>query len=106
MEADLHTEDFTEKDLLEDDRPYAAWLFMGLGYQTRAQDQLDTIEVQLGVVGPAAYGQEAQDFIHDLRGFESLQDGTISSGMSLALLPPGNINGSGSVSTLESMVRL
>ncbi len=63
-------EDLTEKDLIEDDRPYAAWLFLGLGYQTRAEDQLDTIEVQLGVVGPAAYGQAAQDFIHDLRGFE------------------------------------
>ena len=66
-------EDLNETNLIEDDRPYAAWLFLGLGYQTRAQDQLDTLEVQLGIVGPGAYGQEAQDFIHDLRGFEKFK---------------------------------
>ena len=66
-------EDLNETNLIEDGRPYAAWLFLGLGYQTRAEDQLDTLEVQLGIVGPGAYGQEAQDFIHDLRGFEKFK---------------------------------
>lgn len=66
-------EDLNETELIEDDRPYAAWLFMGFGYQTRSRTQLDTVEVRLGVVGPAAYGQEAQDFIHDLRGFDKFQ---------------------------------
>ena len=65
-------QDLYETELIEDDRRYAAWLFLGLGYQTRAEDQLDTLELQLGVVGPAAFGQEAQDFIHDLRDFEKL----------------------------------
>ena len=66
-------QDLYETELIEDDRRYAAWLFLGLGYQTRAEDQLDTLELQLGVVGPAAFGQEAQDFIHDLRDFEKFQ---------------------------------
>lgn len=57
-------------EIVEDDRPYAAWLFGRIGYQTRSADQLDTLEVSLGVVGPAALGQEAQDFIHDMRDFE------------------------------------
>ncbi|GAB5413596.1 MAG: lipid A deacylase LpxR family protein [Congregibacter sp.] len=57
-------------ELVENDRPYAAWLFGRLGYQTRSKDQLDTLEFSLGVVGPAALGKEAQDFIHDLRDFE------------------------------------
>ena len=66
-------QDLNETNLIEDDRPYAAWLFLGLGFQTRSEDQLDTLEVQLGIVGPGAYGQEAQDFIHDLRGFEKFK---------------------------------
>jgi len=66
-------QDLNETNLIEDDRPYAGWLFLGLGYQTRAEDQLDTLEVQIGIVGPGAYGQEAQDFIHDLRGFEKFK---------------------------------
>ncbi len=66
-------EDLTETALIEDDRPYAAWLSLGFGYQTRSETQLDTLEVRLGVVGPAAFGQETQDFIHDLRGFEKFQ---------------------------------
>ena len=39
----------------------------------RAEDQLDTLEVHLGLLGPGACGQEAQDFIHDLRGFEKFK---------------------------------
>ena len=60
-------------DLIEDDRPYAGWLYLGLGYQTRALDRLDTLELRFGMVGPSARGQEAQDFIHDLRGFTRFQ---------------------------------
>jgi hypothetical protein len=67
----LHTpRDLDRTDLIEEDRPYAGWSFMSLGYQTRTDLQLDTLEIRLGIVGPAALGQEAQDFIHDLRGFD------------------------------------
>ena len=66
-------EDEFETALILDDRPYAAWLFLGLGYQTRADSQLDTLEMRLGMIGPAALGQETQDFIHDLRGFSKFQ---------------------------------
>ena len=71
-------QDLAQTALIEDDRPYAAWLFLGLGYQTRGEliradkevATLDTLELRLGVVGPAALGKQAQDVIHDLRGFE------------------------------------
>lgn len=56
--------------IVEDDRPYAGWLFGSAAYQARNADTMNTLELRLGVVGPAALGQEAQDFIHDLRGFE------------------------------------
>ncbi len=66
-------QDLTRTDLIVDDRPYAAGLVASLGYQTRTDDQLDTLETRFGVVGPAAQGQRAQDFIHDVRGFEKFQ---------------------------------
>jgi hypothetical protein len=66
-------QDLNETELIEDDRPYSAWLFLGLGYQTRSDTQLDTLEIRMGVIGPGARGQEAQDFIHDLRGFEKFK---------------------------------
>jgi lipid A 3-O-deacylase len=66
-------EDWTRTDPIPDDRPYAGWLFASMGYQTRNDDQLDTLETRFGVVGPAAHGKEGQDFIHDLRGFEKFE---------------------------------
>lgn len=57
-------------ELIEDDRPYAAWLYMGTYYHARRGNQLKTIGVNLGVVGPAALGEESQSFIHDLRNIE------------------------------------
>jgi len=47
-----------------DDRPYAGWLYGGIGYQARVGDRLHSVELNLGVVGPLAKAKEAQDFIH------------------------------------------
>jgi len=55
------------------DRPYAAWLYAGFGYHTQTQNRMNSFEVNLGMVGPAALGEEAQDFIHDLRDFETFK---------------------------------
>jgi lipid A 3-O-deacylase len=63
-------QDLTRTDVIEDDRPYAGWLFLSMAYQTRNDDQLDTLEARFGVVGPSALGKQGQDFIHDLRGFD------------------------------------
>jgi hypothetical protein len=57
-------------DIVEGDRPYAGWLFGSAAYQTSDEGAMDTLEIRLGVVGPLALGKEAQDFVHDLRGFE------------------------------------
>ncbi len=60
-------------DLVTEDRPYAGWLYLGLGYQVSNATRLDTSVVNIGVVGPAAMAQQAQDLIHDLRGFQKYQ---------------------------------
>lgn len=69
-------EDWRSYDLIEDDRPYAGWLFGEIAWHgiRKPADgvcaRLDTLQLQVGVVGPSALAQEAQDFIHDLRNFD------------------------------------
>ena len=63
--------------LISDDRPYAGWLYLSasahklstcLTSSSNDPDCLDSVEANMGVVGPAAYGKEAQDFVHKTRG--------------------------------------
>lgn len=65
--------DIDRTDLITNDRPYAGWLFGGIGYHSKDENQLDSMEINLGVIGPASFAHEAQDFIHDLRGFKKFQ---------------------------------
>ncbi len=54
--------------LIPDDRPYAAVLLAGIGYNARRGDQLHASLLQLGIVGPSARGRQSQDVIHKLTG--------------------------------------
>ena len=54
--------------LITDDRPYAAWLYGAVAFQRQEIDLLQTIELQLGVIGPMALGREIQNGFHDLIG--------------------------------------
>lgn len=47
------------------DRPYAGWLYGSGGITTIKDNHIDEIEVTVGIVGDAALGEAAQDFIHD-----------------------------------------
>ena len=59
------------------DRPYAGWLYLGLGYNIRhdpddahaytTSKRLDTLEIDVGIVGPHAYARSTQDFVHRAR---------------------------------------
>ena len=67
-------EDLATPLLVPDDRPYAAWLHGGLALQSpildpdpnRRRDRVDRVQLDLGVVGPAARGELAQNFFHEL----------------------------------------
>jgi hypothetical protein len=51
------------------DRPYAGWLYGGLGlYQENDHRSLQHLQLLVGVVGPAALAQRAQDGVHGLLG--------------------------------------
>lgn len=68
-------EDTDTRELVPDDRPYAAWLYVGLAYQAvyeRADGSAvqDTVELDLGVIGPMALGEEVQNTYHDLIGVD------------------------------------
>ena len=65
--------DKDRRDLIVDDRPYAGWLYMGFAYNARKETEMDTVEIDIGVVGPASLAHQAQDFIHDLRGIDKFQ---------------------------------
>ena len=67
--------DTSRSDLVTDDRPYAGWSYLGLAYHRKTKfvdhlDFLDSVEIQLGIVGPQAYAQETQDLVHDLRNID------------------------------------
>ena len=55
------------------DRPYAGWLYAGFGYHTATARKMNSLEVNLGMVGPASLAHQSQDFIHDLRGFKKFK---------------------------------
>jgi len=56
-----------------DQRPYAGWLYFGMATHLRTNRQLNTLELDLGIIGPAALGREIQDAVHDVRGITKFQ---------------------------------
>jgi hypothetical protein len=62
--------DSERRDLIRDDRPYAGALLFGFGYNARKGDLLTSTMLQLGVVGPAAGGEQVQNGAHSVFGSE------------------------------------
>lgn len=67
-------EDPERHDLIRNDRPYAGLLYMGLAWNRRVDlpgkrhEMLETRELTLGVIGPAALARQTQNLVHDIRG--------------------------------------
>lgn len=66
----------TITNLQPNDRPYAGWLYTGLIFQRRGTtaDRFPTLEhfqLDLGIVGPDSLADQAQTWVHELRGFET-----------------------------------
>ncbi len=51
-------------ELIEDDRPYAGWLYLALGLQEKNTRQLDDLELTMGVVGPWSQAENTQKWFH------------------------------------------
>ncbi|HSH94046.1 MAG TPA: lipid A deacylase LpxR family protein [Roseimicrobium sp.] len=60
---------------IPNDRPYAGWLYAGFILQRRGETDrhqtrtLESLTLDLGVVGPQALAGEAQTWVHEIRGF-------------------------------------
>ncbi|MFW6055555.1 MAG: lipid A deacylase LpxR family protein, partial [Thermodesulfobacteriota bacterium] len=65
--------DIESERLLKDDRPYAGFFYGGLALHSKTETRLDTMEIVLGVVGPSALGEQAQNGIHQLRSIVEAQ---------------------------------
>ncbi|HEY0819176.1 MAG TPA: lipid A deacylase LpxR family protein [Rhizobacter sp.] len=59
--------------LLVRDRPYAAVLLLGVGYNARQGERLRATQVRVGMVGPSARGREVQNSLHDVIGVKQWQ---------------------------------
>lgn len=65
-------QDISRFDLIEDDRPYAGYSYIAMSYHRKSEEenqwrQMDTAEVQIGIVGPSSLAEDAQKFVHELR---------------------------------------
>jgi lipid A 3-O-deacylase len=63
-------EDTATTALIPDDRPYAGWLYFGLGVVWKNAEVRNSLVMDIGVVGPWSYAEEGQRLIHDLRGLD------------------------------------
>ncbi|OQY06023.1 MAG: hypothetical protein B6I22_06540 [Desulfobacteraceae bacterium 4572_123] len=66
--------DISSEDPLEDDRPYAGWTYFGIGLHSKNERRLDSMEIQLGIVGPDSFAEQTQKFVHELSGCQSPND--------------------------------
>jgi hypothetical protein len=69
-------DDTGSRELVRDDRPYAAWLYFGVSLHTTRERgdgiaRQDVLQIELGVVGPAALGEQVQNYFHDVINVDS-----------------------------------
>ena len=50
------------------DRPYAGYLYLGLGLLSKTDSHLDQVQLQLGTTGPASLAEDAQNWVHTVIG--------------------------------------
>ncbi len=62
----IYTPENTQKEsLIEEDRPYAGWLYGSIALHRKKPRSLNTFELTLGIVGPSAYGEDTQNTVHE-----------------------------------------
>ncbi len=59
-------EDIEAEDVVENERPYAGITYMSVGFHSRLDRQMDTVEVSMGLVGPSSYAEECQKAVHKI----------------------------------------
>lgn len=57
--------------VVQDDRPYAGWLYLGVGVVWKDARVRNSLVLDIGVIGSWSYAEQTQRQVHDLRGFDS-----------------------------------
>ncbi|MDL2306776.1 lipid A deacylase LpxR family protein [Desulfovibrio sp. OttesenSCG-928-C06] len=65
--------DTDSKELQKDDRPYAGYLYGSFGLHAKQESRLDTLELAIGIVGPSALGEQAQNEVHRFRNIDTAE---------------------------------
>jgi len=63
-------EDKKRTDLIKNDRPYAGITYLALGLHSRNSSQMDTLELDIGIVGRHSYAEDCQTEFHKWIGAE------------------------------------
>jgi hypothetical protein len=59
-------EDTDRRELIEDDRPYAGILAVSAGFHSKTPERKNNWEFSIGILGPHAYAEDVQDWVHEL----------------------------------------
>jgi len=60
--------DIEEENLVENDRPYAGYMYLQTGLYQAYNNSLHSLIFQVGMIGPSTKMQDVQKFVHDLIG--------------------------------------
>ena len=58
--------DISIEELMEDDRPYCGWLYGELLLESIRGKNADLFALNLGVIGPSAFGEQTQKTVHKI----------------------------------------
>ena len=58
--------DLSQRELIVEDRPYAGWLYFEMGLHQSSEHHLNSLSLQVGVVGPASGMERLQGFVHKM----------------------------------------
>ncbi len=65
--------DIARRDLINEDRPYAGWLYGAMALHNKTSRQLDSMEIQAGLIGPSSLAEHAQNFVHKTRDIDEAE---------------------------------
>ncbi len=63
-------DDLSRSDLIANERPYAGWLYGGIGLTWVDQDSFDSLELDIGIVGPSSFAEDVQKAWHEWFNFQ------------------------------------
>jgi len=61
-------EDLQKYEQTDGDRPYAGIMYLEIGFHSRNYRRMDTIAIDIGIIGPHSYAEKSQKAVHEWTG--------------------------------------